>query len=188
MHCNVVSKIVLLVGFRYILVKKDKKVKSECWQLFEAWSTTWNPPWPKLGKAWPAAASQRFYWLVLVSFPIWLSDFQRYLDFRLYELSLFALSNLSEPHILRVSTAATMLPRCLEREGVTQPMCHTTQVRRQGGVVQIVTQRGRHPGWHTEARGGVTQVDVQRGCHRESQPGCHTYRQQGAPTECAGCD
>ena len=70
------------------LVNKDKKVKSECWQLFEAWSTTWNPPWPKLGKAWPAAASQRFYWLFLISFPIWLSDFQKYLDFILFELEL----------------------------------------------------------------------------------------------------
>ena len=59
----------------------------------------------------------------------------------------------------RVSTTAIMLPRCMEGEGVTQPMCHTTQVRRQGGVVQIVTQRGCHPGWHTE--GGVT-----KGCHQ----------------------
>ena len=61
---------------------------------------------------------------------------------------------------LRVSTAAIRLPRFAEGEGVTQPMCHTTQVRRrQEDVVQIVTERGPMRGVSPRLtyRGGVTE-------------------------------
>ena len=117
------------------------------------------------------------------SFPIWaqswLSDFQKYLDFKEFIRSDWAsvcwaclflpplVCPICQSLIFQlVSKVAIRVSRCMEGEEVTQPMCHTTEGRRQGvsprlshrGVSAWLSQRISARVSHRQAAGGVNRV------------------------------